>query len=230
MSRRRHRATVGTPSTPSSDTDEGWAKEQPRLLAARLARLPRVLLRQLLTEPHSTKQIEDCVGWGARHRHGDDPGRVPGLGDRRSSTQAEARALCGRVRCPVLVIHGDRGRTGRARRGGRPWPAELGGRLVLLEGAGHAPHARDPVKVNELMAEFAGVGGDGVAVAGAGAGGPVTAPATRTWTRALRRPKRASVSVLADRARPRPPGPGHRPGAARGRSPTWRSTGWPSTR
>jgi hypothetical protein len=67
-----------------------------------------------------------------------------------------------------------------------PWGAELadqlGGRLVLLEGAGHAPHARDPVKVNTAVAEFAGVGGDGVAA---------PAPATRTWTRALRRPRRA---------------------------------------
>jgi predicted glycosyltransferase len=58
-----------------------------------------------------------------------------------------------------------------------PYPAaELGGRPVLLEGAGHAPQARDPVKVNTLVADFAGVG---------------TAPARRTWTRALRRPRRA---------------------------------------
>jgi predicted glycosyltransferase len=58
----------------------------------------------------------------------------------------------------------------------RKLAAELGGRVVLLEGAGHAPRARDPVKVNTLVADFAGVG---------------PAPATRTWTRALRRPRRA---------------------------------------
>jgi hypothetical protein len=54
--------------------------------------------------------------------------------------------------------------------------AELSGRLVLPEGAGHAPRARDPVKVNRLVAASAGVG---------------AAPATRTWTRALQRPRRA---------------------------------------
>ncbi|HEV2919004.1 MAG TPA: alpha/beta hydrolase, partial [Actinomycetota bacterium] len=88
---------------------------------------------------------------------------------------AEVAALGARVRCPVLVIHG----TEDAQVGpevGAALAAELSGRLVLLEGAGHAPHARDPVKVNTLVADFAGVG---------------PAPAMRTWTRALRRPKRA---------------------------------------
>ncbi len=36
--------------------------QQP-LLVADYRELPRVLLRAVLNEPHSTKQIEDCVGW-----------------------------------------------------------------------------------------------------------------------------------------------------------------------
>ena len=33
--------------------------------------------------------------------------------------------------------------------------AELtGGELVVLEGAGHLPHTRDPVKVNQLIIDF----------------------------------------------------------------------------
>ena len=43
------------------------------------------------------------------------------------------------------------------------------------------------MKVNQLVAEFAGASGNGAA----GAGSAGSAPATRTWTRALRRPKRA---------------------------------------
>jgi pimeloyl-ACP methyl ester carboxylesterase len=31
-----------------------------------------------------------------------------------------------------------------------------GGALVVLEGGGHIPMARDPVKVNRLIREFAG--------------------------------------------------------------------------
>ena len=52
--------------------------------------------------------------------------------------------MCERVRCPVLVIHGDEDAI-------RPHSqsvalAELtGGRLVTIEGGGHGPHARDPV-------------------------------------------------------------------------------------
>ena len=44
----------------------GMGQVQPPLLAARLPRLPRVLLPQIFSEPHSTKPIEDCVGWGTR--------------------------------------------------------------------------------------------------------------------------------------------------------------------
>ena len=32
---------------------------------------------------------------------------------------------------------------------------QTGGQLVLLEGAGHGPHVRDPVKVNLLLRDFA---------------------------------------------------------------------------
>jgi pimeloyl-ACP methyl ester carboxylesterase len=88
---------------------------------------------------------------------------------------AEARALCQRIHCPVLVINGTDDQQDDPALG-VALAAEPGGRLVQLEGAGHAPHVRDPVKVNSLVADFAGAG---------------PAPATRTWTRALRRPKRA---------------------------------------
>ncbi len=41
-------------------------------------------------------------------------------------------------------------RTGAASR----WPKRRGGSLATLEGSGHIPHARDPVKVNLLLNEF----------------------------------------------------------------------------
>ena len=63
--------------------------------------------REMFTEPHSTKQIEDCVGWGLE--------TTPETLDRDDARAARdevatcTRALR-RVRCPVLVIHGRRGR------------------------------------------------------------------------------------------------------------------------
>jgi predicted glycosyltransferase len=126
------------------------------------------------TDEDSTKQIEDCVGWA-----GDTDMETILDGFRGWETKiidpVEVAALCPRVRCPALVIHGTEDAQVEPSVGAA-LAAELGGRLVLLEGAGHAPHARDPVKVNTMVADFAGVG---------------PAPARRTWTRALRRPKRA---------------------------------------
>jgi pimeloyl-ACP methyl ester carboxylesterase len=64
-----------------------------------------------------------------------------------------AADLAQRLRWPVLVIHGDEDAI-------RPWAsgarlAELAdGELVTIEGSGHAPHVRDPVKVNLLLRDF----------------------------------------------------------------------------
>lgn len=103
---------------------------------------------QVFTEPHSTKQIEDCVGWGLE-------GGVecllasedgPGLGDAVPETAAA-------VTCPVLVIHGDEDAIIPYAAG-----AELArltaGSLATVEGGGHCPQARDPVLVNLLIRDF----------------------------------------------------------------------------
>jgi hypothetical protein len=65
----------------------------------------------------------------------------------------EARELARRVRCPVLVIHGEHDAIVSVTRG-IALAEDTGGRLVLLEGSGHAPHVRDPVKVNLLLRDF----------------------------------------------------------------------------
>jgi pimeloyl-ACP methyl ester carboxylesterase len=62
-------------------------------------------------------------------------------------------ALARRAHCPVLVVHGTEDAQSEAWRG-EELARLLGGELVLLEGAGHAPQARDPVKVNLLIREF----------------------------------------------------------------------------
>jgi pimeloyl-ACP methyl ester carboxylesterase len=67
----------------------------------------------------------------------------------------EARELAGRVRCPVLVIHGDQDALGSVTRG-IALAEDTSGELVLLEGSGHAPHIRDPVRVNLLLRDFIG--------------------------------------------------------------------------
>ena len=53
----------------------------------------------------------------------------------------------------MLVIHGTKDRISPLRRG-QALADATGGQLVVLEGAGHIPLARDPVKVNLLIREF----------------------------------------------------------------------------
>ena len=65
-----------------------------------------------------------------------------------------SRSWCRTVSSPSLAIHGDHDLVGPISRGQRL--AELtGGDLVVVEGAGHLPVARDPVKLNLLIRDFA---------------------------------------------------------------------------
>jgi pimeloyl-ACP methyl ester carboxylesterase/predicted glycosyltransferase len=155
-------------------TDEGWAKYNRHYWLRDYRGFLEFFFSQLFTEPHSTKQIEDCVGWGLETT----PETLVETRLAIVMGEEEARALCRRVRCPVLVIQGTADAiTGPSR--GTELAKATGGELALLEGSGHGPHARDPVKVNELLREFV----ESV--------GPQTEPQTRRWTRSLKRRRRA---------------------------------------
>jgi pimeloyl-ACP methyl ester carboxylesterase len=135
------------------DTDEGWAKYNVHYWRRDYPGFLEFFFSQQIPEPHSTKQIEDCVRWGL-----DGGVEALVLADVEAplpfATEEEARALCRRVRCPVLVVHGDLDNCQTRERAATV--AELtGGTLVALEGVGHLPQARHPVKVNALMREFA---------------------------------------------------------------------------
>ncbi len=52
------------PSTTSCDTDKGWAKYNRHYWLRDYQGFLDFFFSQVFTEPHSTKQIEDSVGWG----------------------------------------------------------------------------------------------------------------------------------------------------------------------
>ena len=86
-------------------------------------------------------------------------------------------ALCLSITCPAVVVHGTLDAVIPVARGERV--AELiGAELVRFEGSGHAPHVRDPVKINLLLRDFAERVTD-------------TPPPATTWRRGVVRPKRA---------------------------------------
>ena len=133
----------------------------------------------LATESHSTKQVEDMVGWALET----DPETMALASDREAPNASRHASvdLCRRISCPVLVLHGSDDRCQTPSRGQEV--AELtGGRFVLIEGAGHLVAGREPVVVNNHISSFV----DEIEKP------PVT---SRTWTRALdRRPRALYVS------------------------------------
>jgi pimeloyl-ACP methyl ester carboxylesterase len=141
---------AGPPFDEPYTSTEGWAKYNRYYWLDHYQDFLEFFFSQCFTEPHSTKQVEDCVGWGL-----ETSPEVLIAGE--SAPQPDAATLrgwCAAVRCPALVVYGDRDQISPRR-----WAATLaeatGGSMVVMEGAGHIPMARDPVKANLLIREFA---------------------------------------------------------------------------
>jgi pimeloyl-ACP methyl ester carboxylesterase/predicted glycosyltransferase len=111
-------------------------------------------ISRCLPEPHSTKAIEDGVGWAletdpetliATVANEDSAGRPRG--------RRTLRGLAQSLDCPVLVVSGDRDMTAPPR-DARALARLGGGKLEVVTGAGHFPHARKPVQVNLALRDF----------------------------------------------------------------------------
>jgi pimeloyl-ACP methyl ester carboxylesterase len=131
------------------DSAEEWAKHNRFHWLRDYRDWVEFFMAKMFTEPHSTKPIEDAVAWGLET----DAEVMIATQDARGLTPEESRALCRHVRCPVLVIQGEADAITSVTRS-EAFAEQTGGELVVLEGSGHAPHIRDPVKVNLLIREF----------------------------------------------------------------------------
>ncbi len=159
------------------DTTEGWAKFNQHYWREQYREFLEFFFAKVFSEPHSTKPIEDAVAWGletdAETLIATQLARIQ-LGGPVSDPEGAADAAR-RLRCPVLVVHGDADTVRPHATGVRL--AELsGGQLMTIEGGGHAPHVRDPVRFNLLLREFI-----------ASLDPPAARPASRRWTHALAR-------------------------------------------
>jgi pimeloyl-ACP methyl ester carboxylesterase/predicted glycosyltransferase len=135
------------------DTDEGWAKESRHYWLRDWRGYAEFFFGELLPEPHSSKQREDCVGWALESTA--ETNLLVRDAPFSSSCREDTEAVLTQVRCPVLAIHGRQDRCQPWQRGERL--AEITqGELLLLEGAGHVPQAREPVVVNHALRDFAG--------------------------------------------------------------------------
>jgi pimeloyl-ACP methyl ester carboxylesterase len=130
---------------------EGWAKYNRHYWLDHFEDFLEFFFAQCFSERHSTKQIEDGVGWGLEST----PEVLIAMEGAPRPDEATVRGWCAASRCPVLVVHGDKDRISPLR-SGRALAEATGGALVVIEGGGHIVLARDPVKVNLLIREFAG--------------------------------------------------------------------------
>jgi pimeloyl-ACP methyl ester carboxylesterase/predicted glycosyltransferase len=152
------------------EADEGWDRYNRGYWERDWRAFLEFFFSEMFSESHSAKQREDCVAWGLET----DPGTIALGEDATGLTADETLAICARWRPRALVLQGDADRiTGPDR--GVELARALGCGLVLLEGSGHGPHARDPVKVNLLIRDFLR--------------GPP--PRAASWRRARARPRRA---------------------------------------
>ena len=123
-----------------------------------------------------------------------------------------SEAMYRKIRCPVLVIHGDDDQIQPCARA-KAVAEVTGAELVTIPGGGHNPLGRIPAKCNALIVDFLdrrlGIAAPGRAV---------EPHAPQGQARAL--------SLLADRPRPRPARHRHRARIAQAASRPARSTGW----
>ena len=155
-------------------SDVGWARMNRHSWDRDFEGFLRFFFGRVFTEPHSTKQIEDCVAWGLQT----DPATLARTIGTSASLRGDAfRALCEQVRCPVLVIHGDEDAVTPHEQGAALAEATRGS-LMTVAGGGHGLQGRSPVLVNRTLRAFVD---------------RVSPPASRRVhrTRALRRPRRA---------------------------------------
>jgi pimeloyl-ACP methyl ester carboxylesterase len=141
-------ATIAILTAHDTGVDEGWSRYNAHSWRRDYRGFLEFFFDRVFVERHSTKQIEDCVEWGLET----DPetlirAEVPGIDLERT------RTLCGRLCCPVMVVHGDADEIIPYAIGVET--ARLtGGELVTFAGSGHCPNARDPVRFNLLLRRF----------------------------------------------------------------------------
>ena len=154
------------------DPPSHWAKWNRQYWLDHYEDFTTFFFGQVFSEPHSTKGIEDSVGWASETT----PEVLLAEARAAPSARAHIEDWCARLRCPVLHVHGSDDRVVALRISEEL--AELtGGRLLVFEGSGHVPHARDPVRCNIAIHEFV-------------SSLRPAQPRRDTWTRGISRPRR----------------------------------------
>ncbi|MHB8692034.1 MAG: alpha/beta fold hydrolase [Solirubrobacteraceae bacterium] len=151
---------------------EGWAKSNRHYWQEDFRGYLEFFFSRCYTEPHSTKQIKDCVSWGL-----ETTAETLALTLDAPDLDGDLHELLARLRCPLLVTQGDEDAIVPPDRGAA-FADLTGAELVELEAVGHCPHSRHPVRFNLMVRDVA----ERVFA---------RSPAPPPWRRAVRRHRRA---------------------------------------
>jgi pimeloyl-ACP methyl ester carboxylesterase/predicted glycosyltransferase len=147
-------AAVATFDEPPTG-DDGWALYNRHHWQRDFERFVRFFVEQAFIEQHSTKHVDDGVGWGLETDAAALAATVLARGSTPAEIQAEwLRSVGESIQCPNLVIHGELDAVAPLRRG-QALADLLSAELVVVDGGGHCPQARQPVLVNRLISDFA---------------------------------------------------------------------------
>lgn len=152
--------TAGAVTPPTNiidtrDTDqgryEGWQEDDLGYWQGDYANYSEFFLHQIFNEPHSTKQIQDGIGYTAE-TNADVIVATMGVAQIENRLILDEAAYL-RIRCPMLAIHGDRD-TICPLSNSEGIAKVTGCELAIIPGAGHCPHGRVPARVNTMVRDF----------------------------------------------------------------------------
>jgi len=130
---------------------EGWNKFNREHWLADYPDFAEHFVRNIHSEPHSTKQIEDGRGWAADTT---GPVLVKTVDARMIPPPFDiSEAMYRKIRCPLLIIHGDDDHIQSYARA-QAVAEVTGAEFVTIAGGGHNPLGRFPAKTNALMVDF----------------------------------------------------------------------------
>ena len=131
------------------ESHEGWDKFNVPYWKENYPDFIEFFVREICSEAHSTKQIEDGIGWALET----DGHLIADTMLARIASDDHGEGIYRNIKCPVLVIHGDEDHVIPHGKGAAV--AELtGGELITFHGSGHMPHGREPVKTNLVIKDF----------------------------------------------------------------------------
>lgn len=129
----------------------GWQKYNAHFWREHYAEWMDFFFNEIFPEPHSTKAIDDAISWGWQT---DPEILIAATPNDDLLPDIAAADAVRRIECPVLMIHGQEDHCSSIEQTHDLARARPDWIEVTFEGAGHAPMARDPVRVNLLLRDF----------------------------------------------------------------------------